>query len=138
MTGHPAQRLRFVDDIGVHDQDRLHPVVAEDHGKPVVEGVRLTLAADLPAQVDDVAGELGRLRQDHVRCLVGARVIDHEDPQRGTRVVKQHQPLDRGADHRCLVPGRYQDRGAGEYRRAPFVVQPPEVIRYQQELVIGD
>ena len=28
MAGHPAQRVRLVDHVRVHDQDRLHPVVA--------------------------------------------------------------------------------------------------------------
>src|SRR6185437_9576724 len=37
VPGHLAQRAGLVDDIRVHDQDGLHPVVGEDDVETVVE-----------------------------------------------------------------------------------------------------
>ena len=38
VPGHPAQRRALVDDIRVHDQDGLHPVVGQDDAQAVIEG----------------------------------------------------------------------------------------------------
>ncbi len=137
VPGHGAERRRLIDDVGIHDQQRLHPVVGQADLQPVVQRVRLAVAALLPAQVDHVARVLRRLGQHHVGCVVRARVVHDEDAQRVPRVVEQHEPVDGCADDGGLVPRRDHDGGPGEVRLAGAVVIAPEMDRDEQELVGG-
>jgi len=95
----------------------------------------LALAAGLAAQVNDPARVVGRLGPDDQRRVVGARVIDHEDPQRIARVVKPHEPVYGYPDHGRLVPCRNQNGRAGQPLTAPGIVQSQEMQDHQQVLV---
>jgi hypothetical protein len=100
----------------------------------VIERVRFPLAALFPAQVDHAARILDLLGRRHLRGLVRARVVDQVDAQGVPRVLKRHEPVDRGPDDRRFVPGRDQDRGPREHWRADVVVVAPEMTGDQQEL----
>jgi hypothetical protein len=106
----------------------------QDDGRAVIERVRLPLAALFPAQVKDVARVLSGLGLGDLGSLVRARVVDQVDPQGVPRVLKRHEPVDRGADDRRFVPGRDQDRGPREHGRAVLVVITPVMTGDQQKL----
>ena len=137
VPGHLAEGVGHEDHVGVGDQQRLHPVVAQDDAQAVVERVRLPLAALVAAQVNHVARVLRLLGLGYLRRLVRTRVVDQEDPQPVPRVLQRHEPVDRGSDDRRLIPGRDQDRGARVDRLAGAVMVTPEVAGDQQELPGG-
>ena len=102
VPGHAAQRVRAVDDVGVHDEQRLHPVVGQGVPDAVVEGVRLALPALLAAQVHDAVVVLRRLGADHVGGVVGARVVDDEHLAAGPAGTRR--PISRSSDAASTAP----------------------------------
>jgi hypothetical protein len=142
VTGELAQRVGEVDHVGVHDEQRLHPVVLEDPRDAVIERVRLALAADLAAQVEHPAGAcvcqiLGGLGEHDIGGLVGARVIHDVDPQPVLRVVERHQSVDGCPDHEPFVPGGHDHRDVRQVRPGLAVVVDGRVERQHEELVQG-
>ena len=95
VAGHLREGVLGVDDVGVHDQDGLGPIVLPQDVEAEVERVGLALAARDPAEVEDVAGELPGLGDHDVRGLVVGRVVDHVDAQAPARVVEPHEAVDR-------------------------------------------
>jgi len=135
VARHPGQGVRLEDDVGVHHEQRLHPVVGEHGFEAEVERVRLALTALLTPQVEHPARvALGLLRDDNRSC-VGTRIVDHVDAERIHGIVEQHQAVDRGADDRRLVPCREQDRGAREEGGAFVVMIVPVEQGDEDELV---
>jgi hypothetical protein len=129
VAHHPAQRAEGEDYVGVDDQYRVVPALGADLAQPVVERVRLALAALCAAQVEHAARMFGGLREHDVGRLVRAGVVDDVDAQSVLRVVEPHQGVDGPSDHERLVPRRDQHRDVRlvlehAVRAPPEAVQP--------------
>ena len=138
MTCHPTKRIGEVDNVCVHDQQRLHPVVLEHDSYAVIERVCLAFAALIPAQMKHGSRVLLRFRRHHTRCIVCARVVDDIDTKTIEGVIESHETVDGCRDHRALVPGGNHDRHPGKIGRRPRIMIADGVQGDQEKRISTD
>ena len=135
VPGHLAQRGGLEDDVGVRDQERLHPVVLEDDGQAVIERVGLSLAAL-------ARGAGGRRWPGYWAALAIATSGVSSVLASSTRKIAQPSRGYSSAMSRSIeapmtaasFQAGIRTAVRGKYRLAGAIVVAPEVTGHQQEL----